>query len=104
MNIISQIAVLARNTIYEVRCNVILESSNPFSRSTIQGHITASGLVIKDDKALLIFHLYIKRWFQPGGHIDEGESSIEAVIREVYEEAGYICELEFMRFLKIQKK
>ena len=94
MNIFSEIAIRARNTIYEDQCNIILSSSSPFSRVTTQGHITASGLVIKDDKALLIFHPYIKRWFQPGGHIDEGESPIEAAIREVYEETGYVCEID----------
>jgi len=70
----------------------ILDSENPFSRSNQLGHITASGLVIKDGKTLLIFHPYIKRWFQPGGHIDDGESPIEAAIREVYEETGILCE------------
>jgi len=93
VNIFSEIAIRARNTMHEAQCNIILTSSNPFSRVTTQGHITASGLVIKDDKALLIFHPHIKRWFQPGGHIDEGDSPIEAAIREVYEETGYVCEL-----------
>ncbi|MBU3549522.1 MULTISPECIES: NUDIX hydrolase [unclassified Polynucleobacter] len=94
MNIFSEIAIQGRKTIHHVQCDAVLKSSNPFSRSTTQGHITASGLVIKDDKVLLIFHPYIKRWFQPGGHIDEGDSPIEAAIREVYEETGYICELD----------
>lgn len=71
----------------------ILKSSNPFSRKNSQGHITASGLVINDDKVLLIFHPYIKRWLQPGGHIDEGETPINAAIREVYEETGLVCTL-----------
>ena len=71
-----------------------MNSHNPFSRKNQEGHITASGLVIKDDKVLLIFHPYIKRWFQPGGHIEEGDSPIEAAIREVYEETGYFCELD----------
>jgi 8-oxo-dGTP pyrophosphatase MutT (NUDIX family) len=70
----------------------ILDSENPFSRSNQLGHITASGLVIKDGKTLLIFHPYIKQWFQPGGHIDDGESPIEAAIREVYEETGILCD------------
>jgi 8-oxo-dGTP pyrophosphatase MutT (NUDIX family) len=48
--------------------------------------------VIKDGKVLLIFHPYIKQWFQPGGHIDDGELPIEAAIREVYEETGILCE------------
>ena len=71
---------------------VILDSENPFSRSNQLGHITGSGLVIKDGKALLIFHPYIKQWFQPGGHIDNGEDPIQAVIREVFEETGLVCE------------
>ncbi|QWE30121.1 NUDIX domain-containing protein [Polynucleobacter sp. Adler-ghost] len=69
----------------------ILDSENPFSRSNQLGHITASGLVIKGGKVILIFHPYIKEWFQPGGHIDDGESPIEAAIREVYEETGILC-------------
>jgi 8-oxo-dGTP pyrophosphatase MutT (NUDIX family) len=70
----------------------IISSLNPCSRSNKLGHITASGLVIKGDKALLIFHPYIKQWFQPGGHIDEGEEPIQAAIREVFEETGVVCE------------
>jgi 8-oxo-dGTP pyrophosphatase MutT (NUDIX family) len=73
---------------------LILKSHNPYSRANQTGHITASGLVIKDDKVLLIFHPHIKNWFQPGGHIDDGESPIEAAIREVYEETGYTCVLD----------
>lgn len=72
----------------------ILNYQNPYSRSNQVGHITASGLVIKDDKVLLIFHPHIKSWFQPGGHIDEGESPFEAAIREVYEETGFRCLLD----------
>ncbi len=55
------------------------------------GHITASGLVIKNDKVLLIRHPYIGKYFQPGGHIDEGETPLGAAIREVYEETGWKC-------------
>ena len=76
------------------RVEKILNSENRYSRMSQDGHITASGLVIKDEKVLLIFHPYIKQWFQPGGHIDDGESPIEAAIREVYEETGYLCELD----------
>lgn len=57
----------------------------------IHGHITASGLVIKNDKVLLIRHPFIGKYFQPGGHIDENETPLEAAIREVYEETGWKC-------------
>lgn len=69
----------------------ILSSLNPYSRLNEEGHITASGLVIRNGLALLIFHPYIEKWMQPGGHVDLGESPIDAAIREVYEETGVIC-------------
>jgi len=62
----------------------ILNSKNPFSRSNQLGRITASGLVIRNSRALLIFHPYIKEWMQPGGHIDAGETPIDAAIRGGY--------------------
>jgi len=79
------------NPIFSERVYSILNYENPFSRSNNLGHITASGLVIHNKKVLLIFHPFIKRWFQPGGHIDDGESPIDAAIREVYEETGFVC-------------
>ena len=74
-----------------MRIEMIMGAPNPYSRENLEGHITASGLVIKNNKVLLILHPYIKKWFQPGGHIDEGELPIEAAIREVYEEIGLVC-------------
>jgi len=78
----------------DLRIRKILNAENPCSRMNQDGHITASGLVIKDHKVLLIFHPHIKRWFQPGGHIEKGDSPVDAAIREVHEETGYICELD----------
>ncbi len=67
-----------------------LESiTNPFPRNLLPGHITGSGILIRDEQMLLIHHRYIKEWFQPGGHIDPGESPLEGAIREVAEETGW---------------
>jgi 8-oxo-dGTP pyrophosphatase MutT (NUDIX family) len=85
------ISSAATHSSFKAICDQVLSSKAPYSRSTQQGHVTASGLVIKDGKALLIFHPYIKQWFQPGGHIDDGEPPIKAAIREVYEETGILC-------------
>ncbi|OYY14173.1 MAG: NUDIX hydrolase [Polynucleobacter sp. 24-46-87] len=89
---VDQISLTAIHSPFTSVCDRVLSSKDPYSRSTKQGHITASGLVIQDDKVLLIFHPFIKQWFQPGGHIDDGESPIHAAIREVYEETGILCE------------
>jgi 8-oxo-dGTP pyrophosphatase MutT (NUDIX family) len=86
------ISFASSHSSFKAVCDQILSSKYPYSRSTKQGHITASGLVIQGDKVLLIFHPFIKQWFQPGGHIDDGESPINSAIREVYEETGIICE------------
>ena len=80
--------------IFGDRVYSILNYQNPFNRSNKLGHITASGLVIRDDKVLLILHPYLQSWFQPGGHIDDGESPIDAAIREVREETGFVCDLD----------
>lgn len=64
---------------------------NPCSRSSVQGHVTGSGIVIQNCKILLIKHRYINDWFQPGGHIDPGELPSEAAIRETEEETGWQC-------------
>lgn len=63
--------------------------SNPCSRSNVAGHVTGSGILIKDEKILLIKHRYIQEWFQPGGHIDDGETPLQAAIRELTEETGW---------------
>jgi 8-oxo-dGTP pyrophosphatase MutT (NUDIX family) len=68
-------------------------ASHPCSRSNTAGHITGSGIVIQDKKILLIKHRYILEWFQPGGHIDDGETPLAAAIRELTEETGWQTEL-----------
>lgn len=60
-----------------------------YKSSQYDFHLTASGIVIRDDSVLLIFHRYIKEWFQPGGHIDDGELPHIAAQREVLEETGW---------------
>lgn len=59
------------------------------------GHITASGFIVNKDatKMLLVQHTKLKLWLQPGGHLDAGETTYAACLREVAEET-FLKELE----------
>ena len=58
-------------------------------RTNMHGHITASGLVLKNREILLVFHKKLQRFIQPGGHLEETDISLqEAAQREVREETG----------------
>lgn len=48
------------------------------------------GIIIKDNKILMV-HSKNKDYKFPGGGIKKGEGYVEALIREVEEETGYIC-------------
>lgn len=56
-------------------------------------HFTASALIIKDDKVLLIHHKKLNVWLYPGGHVEETESPDETLLREVKEETGLDVEI-----------
>lgn len=73
--------------------NQINRKSNPFDRKTLPGHITASGIVMENDKLLMIFHPFLKKWLQPGGHLESGETPLQAAKRETLEETGVCCKL-----------
>ena len=61
------------------------------------GHLTASGFVLSPDRTsvLLVEHVKLGRWLQPGGHLEPNDRSFEeAARREIYEETG----LENLRY------
>lgn len=60
-------------------------------RSCVPDHLTASTLVLSPDgdRVLLTLHAKAGRWFQFGGHCEEGDATLaEAAAREVREESG----------------
>jgi 8-oxo-dGTP pyrophosphatase MutT (NUDIX family) len=63
----------------------------PFDRAIAQGHLTASAMVLTrgGERVLLLFHEKLRRWLQPGGHAEPGETQGEAIaLREALEETG----------------
>lgn len=63
-----------------------------YNRSNMTGHVTASGLVVNQQKEFcLIYHNFLQRYLQPGGHVDPEDAMITgAALREVTEETGLL--------------
>lgn len=67
-------------------------------RSCLEGHLTGSALVVDPSRAatLLIHHVKLDRWLQPGGHVDGNGDLAQAALREATEEVGIaglqVCE------------
>lgn len=68
-------------------------SSDLFDRGTLPGHITASAIVIESNKILMIYHPFLKKWLQPGGHVEQAEMPLETAKRELLEETGFLARL-----------
>jgi 8-oxo-dGTP pyrophosphatase MutT (NUDIX family) len=65
-------------------------SAAPFDREADIHHFTASAIVFSDRGVLLHKHKRSGDWLQPGGHIDSGESPVDAAARETLEETGIL--------------
>jgi 8-oxo-dGTP pyrophosphatase MutT (NUDIX family) len=56
-------------------------------------HFTATGFVVHDDSIALHWHQKVGAWLPPGGHIEENEDPVQAVLREIDEESGLKAEV-----------
>lgn len=59
-------------------------------RTTFPGHVTTSAIILSPDhcQTLLIDHITIGRWLQPGGHYESDETFSGSAQREAEEETG----------------
>jgi len=67
---------------------------------------SAGGIVLNRERKILVVNQNHDSWSLPKGHIDPGETPLEAAQREIYEESGikklkYIKELGFFERHKI---
>jgi len=56
-------------------------------------HFTATGFVVDGSRTLLHWHQLLQAWMPPGGHVDEDEDPVTAVLREIREETGLEAEI-----------
>ncbi|MGC9169586.1 MAG: NUDIX hydrolase [Thermoproteus sp.] len=54
--------------------------------------VVASGILIEDGRALVVYHEKLGVWLYPGGHVEPDETPSEAVVREFREETGLVVE------------
>ena len=64
------------------------EEANTDTEQSSKRHFTATAFLVCGDSILLHWHNKVLEWLPPGGHIEENEDPVEAVIREVKEETG----------------
>ena len=70
---------------------------------------SAGGIVLNQENKILIVNQNHDSWSLPKGHVDPGETILEAAKREIYEESGvsqleYIKDLGFYQRFKNQNK
>lgn len=76
----------------EVRLFIDLlgEGEHAFLRERLEGHFTASALLVSADgrRTLLTHHRKLDRWLQPGGHADGDTDLARVALTEATEESG----------------
>ncbi|CAN5749146.1 hypothetical protein BH24ACT15_BH24ACT15_16050 [soil metagenome] len=62
--------------------------SAPFDQTAAVTHVTGSAVIVGSRGVVLHLHKRLKRWLQPGGHLDGGEWPHDGATRESHEETG----------------
>jgi 8-oxo-dGTP pyrophosphatase MutT (NUDIX family) len=81
----------AQGSLREAFLGFLAARSDATARSCVPGHITASAVVLSEDRASVLLTLLPRfgRWVQLGGHCEPGDSTIAAAaLREATEESG----------------
>jgi 8-oxo-dGTP pyrophosphatase MutT (NUDIX family) len=68
----------------------------------MSGKTTTSGVLLTDGKYLLICKPNNSKWWDiPKGRVDQGESEVDAAVRELEEETSYIVEKDCLEKLGV---
>ena len=72
-------------------------------KSNVKITESAGGIVLNKENKILIVNQNYDSWSLPKGHVDQGETILEAAKREIYEESG-ISQLEYIKDLGFYKR
>ena len=77
--------------------NLITRHENIFSRSCLEGHLTASALVVNPQTKMVLLHKHRKlnMWLQFGGHADGDSDMAFVALKEAREETN-LSDLKFL--------
>jgi len=68
----------------------LLQAQRCYFRNHLPGHITGSSWIVNESRShvLLMHHVKLNKWLQPGGHADGDENILGVALREAQEETG----------------
>ena len=68
----------------------LIGSDHAYQRTHLPGHLTGSVWIVNSNrtKVLLVHHVNLSKWLQPGGHADGDENIMRVALREAEEETG----------------
>ena len=68
----------------------VMANEDCFERSHLAGHITGSAWILDEmgSRVLLIHHVKLDKWLQPGGHADGETDILKVAMKEALEETG----------------
>jgi len=77
---------------YVVRFEDLLREAPCFERTHLPGHLTGSLWIVNPERTetLLVHHVKLNKWVQPGGHADGDENVVRVALREGEEETGLL--------------
>jgi 8-oxo-dGTP pyrophosphatase MutT (NUDIX family) len=88
--LLAQYAAYDDEQVFKKQMLALLAHPRAYYRDHLPGHITGSAWVLNEPltKVLLVHHVKLNRWLQPGGHADGNMDVMAVALRELQEETG----------------